>query len=156
MPRCSSRFTDVVRRGGLRLAALAFAAGSLFALTSDSFAQGTPAQRTTYTRDQQRGMIDDFSDSLQVRDRTRRAVNDRAFPNPPAGGVTAELKQLRPLIRDFSNDASLLTYSLNEQIRQTPALRPLYTDAASQSHSSCKAAWSFSRVCHTLLTASQR
>ena len=129
MRRSSSRFTDAVRRGGMRLAALAFAGGSLFAFTNDSFAQGTPAQRTTYTRDQQRGMIDDFSDSLHDRDRNRRSVNDRAFPNPPAGGVTAELKLLRPLIRDFSNDASQLTYALNEQIRQTPALRTLYTDA---------------------------
>ena len=91
MPRCLSRFTDAARRGGLRLAALAFAGGSLFAFTSDSFAQGTPALRITYTRDQQRGMIDDFSTSLQERDRGRRAINDRAFPNPPAGGVTSTL-----------------------------------------------------------------
>ena len=129
MPRCLSRFTDVVRRGVRRLAALAFAIGSLFVFANNSFAQGLPAQRTTYTRDQQRGMIDDFSDSLQNRDRNRRAIGDRAFPNAPAGGLTAELKQLRPLIRDFSNDASQLTYALNDQIRQTPALRTLYTDA---------------------------
>ena len=130
MRRSSSRFTDAIRRGGMRLAALAFAGGSLFALASNSFAQGTPAQRTTYTRDQTRDMIKDYEDSMIDRNTTRRrAVDDRAFPNPPTGGITAELKLLRPLIRDFSNDASQLTYALNEQIRQTPALRTLYTDA---------------------------
>ena len=130
MRRSSSRFTDAIRRGGKRLAALAFAGGSLFALASNSFAQGIPAQRTTYTRDQTRDMIKDYEDSMIDRNTTRRrAVDDRGFPNPPAGGVTAELKLLRPLIRDFSNDASQLTYALNEQIRQTPALRTLYTDA---------------------------
>lgn len=128
MPRRSSRLTDVVRRGGMRLAALAFAGGCLFASASPTLAQGVPAQRTTYTRDQTRDMIDDFSNSLM--DRSRRTTpNDRAFPNPPNGGITAELKAIRPLVRDFSSDAAQLTYSLNDQIRQIPAIRTLYTDS---------------------------
>ena len=132
MPRSSSRLTDRIGRGGLRLAALAFAGGSLLAASTDLLAQGTPATRTTYTRDQTRDMIDDFSSSLQEKGQERRRTNsNRAFPNPASapGAVTAELKQLRTLIRDFSNDASQLTYTLNEQIRVVPSLRPLYTDA---------------------------
>ena len=136
MSRSSTRITDRIGRGGLRLAALAFAGGSLLASSTDMLAQGTPATRTTYTRDQTRDMIDDFSNSLQDRDQERRRTNsNRAFPNPASapgaapGVVTAELKQLRTLIRDFSNDASQLTYALNEQIRVVPSLRPLYTDA---------------------------
>ncbi len=136
MSRSSSRLTDRICREGMRLASLALAGSSLIASSTDLLAQGTPATRTTYTRDQTRDMIDDFSSSLQEKGQERRRTNsNRAFPNPAGvpgtapGVVTAELKQLRTLIRDFSNDASQLTYALNEQIRVVPSLRPLYTDA---------------------------
>ena len=88
MPRSLFRITDHIGREGMRLATLAFATGSLIASSTDMLAQGTPATRTTYTRDQTRDMIDDFSNSIQDR---RRTNSNRAFPNPASapGAVTA-------------------------------------------------------------------
>ena len=128
--RSSRIMIDGSRRSRMRLVIFAVFSGSLVSISSDSFAEGPPVRRTTYTRDQTRSMIDDLDKSLQdpatIR---RRVINDRSFPHPPNGEITAELKQLRPLLRSFSNDVSQLAYALNEQIRQTPALRTLYTDA---------------------------
>lgn len=124
-----SRVTDLVRfisrNGGL--SAVFLAATTLCVSSLSSVAQETPARRATYTRDEARDIINDYSDSLQERNRfgnTRRPVTPA---NP--GGVTAEMKQARPLIRNFSEAASQLTYSMNDQINRFPGLRSLYSDA---------------------------
>ena len=114
-----------VGHGGARRTAII--AIALLAPAQWVCAQGLPAQRATYTREEAREILNDYSDSLQQRNRfgnSRRPVN----PASPAG-LTAEMKLARPLIHKFSDSASQLTYSMNDQINRFPGLRSLYNDA---------------------------
>lgn len=125
-----AHLTDcILSRRGARLAVL----GGAFALTSAltcnptvTFAQGLPAQRATYTREETRELLNDYSDSLQNRYGTGRRP---ASTPTPSSAVTPEMRQVRPLIRSFSETASQLTYSMNDQLSRAPALRSLYSDA---------------------------
>jgi hypothetical protein len=117
------------RRFGSSVLAMGLAAAGVIASVSTSLAQGTPASRATYTREQQRDMLNDYINSLEDRDRFGGNRRLTAADANPAVGVTPEMKQLRPLIRSFSNEASQLTYSLNDQINRVPALRSIYSDA---------------------------
>ena len=87
-----------------------------------------PAQRETYTREETRGLVEEYSNSLQDRNRYGNSRR-QAAPSLPAGGVTSEMKAVRPLVHSFSDVASQLTYSMNDQIARIPALRSLYSDA---------------------------
>ncbi|MDX1966161.1 MAG: hypothetical protein SFV23_03215 [Planctomycetaceae bacterium] len=42
---------------------------------------------------------------------------------------TSEMLALRPLVREFADEASQLNYELNDEIRRLPTIRPLVTDA---------------------------
>lgn len=90
--------------------------------------QGLPARRAAYTRDDTRELIDDYSEQLQDRNRFGNGRRPTT-PTNPAGGITPEMKTIRPLIRSFSEAASQLTYSMNDQITRFPGLRSLYSDA---------------------------
>jgi hypothetical protein len=116
-------------RSGARLMGLMLGGASLLTSALPSFAQqGLPAQRATFTREDTRDLIDDYSNSLQ--DGNRYGNNRRpAAPSNPGGALTPEMKQMRPLIRSFSENASQLTYSMNDQIARFPGLRSLYSDA---------------------------
>lgn len=125
-----SRITRLLKsagRRGARLAAVIVAGGSLLAGNLPVAAQGTPAQRATYTREEARELLNDYSDSLQDRNRYGNSRRQVTSANP--GGVTPEMKQARPLIRSFSESASQLTYAMNDQISRFPGLRSLYSDA---------------------------
>ncbi len=126
MSRLSGLMECAVVRRGARLAALVLSGAGLLASALPSLAQGVPAQRATYSREDARELIDDYSNSLQ--DRYGKGRRPTA-PANPGGGVTAEMKLVRPLIRSFSENASQLTYSMNDQIGRFPGLRSLYSDA---------------------------
>lgn len=116
-------------RRTLRLAALLLGGAGLAGFTLPAYAQGLPAQRATYTRDDTQKLLNDYSESLQDRNRYGNDRRPGVGPTLPAGGVTTEMKQIRPLIRGFSETASQLTYSMNDQISRFPGLRSLYSDA---------------------------
>jgi hypothetical protein len=98
-----------------------------FALSAvPAFGQGLPAHRATFTRDDARELIDDYSESLRDRNQFN---NGRRPVGAPTTGVTPEMKALRPLIRSFSESSSQLVYSMNDQISRFPGLRSLYADA---------------------------
>ena len=122
-----SRLSQLLGTWNRRLACFLVAGGSL-ASALPSFAQGLPPQRPNYTREDTRGMIDDYSDALQDRNRSGNGRRTTNAPGNPADGVTAEMKLVRPLIRSFSENASQLTYSMNDQIGRFPGLRSLYSD----------------------------
>lgn len=120
--------TSLARRHLNGLTALACGASSLVALSGPALAQTLPAQRATYSREETRDLLNDYSDVLKDRNRygnTRRPI----APADPRAGLTQEMRQIRPLIRSFSENASQLTYSMNDQITRYPALRTLYSDA---------------------------
>jgi len=108
-------------------AALLLGAG-WFAAETPLLAQGLPAQRATYSREETRDLLNDYSDALK--DRNRYGNNRRPVaPANPNASLTAEMRQIRPMIRTFSESASQLTYLMNDQIGRYPALRTLYADA---------------------------
>ncbi len=129
MSRLSVLVDRTVSRRGARLAVMVLSGASLLASALPVFAQGQPGQRPSYTREDTRGMIDDYSDALKDRNRFGNGHRTTNAPGNPAEGVTAEMKQVRPLIRSFSENASQLTYSMNDQIGRFPGLRSLYSDA---------------------------
>lgn len=115
---------------GARFAALMLTGFALTVSASSALAQGqgVPARRAAYTRDDTRGLIDDYSESLQEGNRFGNGRRP-TVPSNPGAAVTPEMKQIRPLIRSFSEAASQLTYSMNDQITRFPGLRSLYSDA---------------------------
>ncbi len=111
--------------GGLWLV-VAVAAGTWLAGT-DALAQGSrtrPATRVSYTPDQQRGIMDDLTNGFMDDFSRRRPVIDNTRNTP-----TDEMRALRPLIREFADEASQLSYELNDEVRRVPAIRPMLTDA---------------------------
>lgn len=126
MSRCDSN--GIARKSETRWAALIVGGASFLTAALPVYGQGIPANRATYTREETRELLDEYSDSLQDRNRYGNRRRPTA-PGNPAGGVTAEMKTLRPLLRSFSENASQLTYSMNDQISRFPGLRSLYSDA---------------------------
>ncbi|MFO1043717.1 MAG: hypothetical protein U0941_18190 [Planctomycetaceae bacterium] len=114
--------------GGSRGARIATLCLSSLGFVSASAMAQPPAQRATYTREETRGLVEEYSNSLQDRNRYGNSRR-QAAPSLPAGGVTSEMKAVRPLVHSFSDVASQLTYSMNDQIARIPALRSLYSDA---------------------------
>ena len=114
--------------GGCRGARIATLCLSSLGFVSASAMAQPPAQRATYTREETRGLVEEYSNSLQDRNRYGNSRR-QAAPSLPAGGVTSEMKAVRPLVHSFSDVASQLTYSMNDQIARIPALRSLYSDA---------------------------
>ena len=114
--------------GGSRGARIATLCLSSLGFVSASAMAQPPAQRATYTREETRGLVEEYSNSLQDRNRYGNSRRQSA-PSLPAGGVTSEMKAVRPLVHSFSDVASQLTYSMNDQIARIPALRSLYSDA---------------------------
>lgn len=107
-----------VRRG----ACLAVTGACLLA-SSLSYGQGIPARKATYTPEETRELLNDYSDSISDRPMRRPMA-----PANPGAAVTPEMKQIRPLIHSFSESASQLAYAMNDQVDGYPGLRSLYSD----------------------------
>ncbi len=86
----------------------------------------TPA---SYTRDQARDAIKDLSEGM-MDDFSLRRTRSGSWNSAPAGTqLTAEMRAVRPLIRDFAEEVPQLSYLLTDEQRRMPNIRPLIIDA---------------------------
>ncbi|MBI1345915.1 hypothetical protein GC163_06465 [bacterium] len=117
------------------------------AMGSTGWAQGSrpsltpnrpPATRVSYSPEQTRDIIDTLSnDFMNDFSRRRFPGSNDPFGNGnngntrPAntGTLTQQMRTLRPLMQEFSDDMSQLTYELNDEVRRVPTIRPMLTDA---------------------------
>lgn len=108
----------------------AFAQGSFQANPATTSSTPRPATRVSYTPEQTRSIIDDLSNGF-MDDFSRRLPGgiDPRNPAPAVGTPTAEMRKLRPLVREFADEVSQLVYELNDELRRIPTIRPLLTDA---------------------------
>ncbi len=107
---------------------------ALVCATVSAFATAVQAQpRTTpasYTRDQARQSIEDLSgmmDDFSLR-RTRSG-GTAPIDNIPAKQLTAEMRAVRPLIKDFATEVPQLSYLLSDELRRLPNIRSLVNDS---------------------------
>lgn len=120
--------------GGARAAAIVAVASTLCAGIDGAWAQSSrpsatrPATRVSYTPEQTKGLLDDLSNDFM--DTFSRRRLPAADPNAATlRAPTSEMLALRPLVREFADEASQLNYELNDEIRRLPTIRPLVTDA---------------------------
>lgn len=120
--------------GGARAAAVVAVASTLCVGIDGAWAQSSrpsatrPATRVSYTPEQTKGLVDDLSnDFMDTFTRRRLPAADPAAATLRA--PTSEMLALRPLVREFADEASQLNYELNDEIRRLPTIRPLVTDA---------------------------
>lgn len=120
--------------GGARAAAVVAVASTLGVGIDGAWAQSSrpsatrPATRVSYTPEQTKGLVDDLSnDFMDTFTRRRLPAADPAAATLRA--PTSEMLALRPLVREFADEASQLNYELNDEIRRLPTIRPLVTDA---------------------------
>lgn len=107
---------------------LAVTAATLILSGAAADAQSGRVTPIAYDRDQQRSIINDLSDGFMEGFSSRRLPsNPSAIPNPQT--PTAQMRAVRPLIRDFSDEMAQLGYLLNEEVRRQPSIRSLYTQA---------------------------
>jgi hypothetical protein len=85
-----------------------------------------PTTRVSYTPEQQRGLMDDLTNGFMDDFNNRRIP---AGANPDRGTPTDEIRALRPLIREFSDEATQLGFDLNDEVRKLPQIRQLYTES---------------------------
>lgn len=93
-----------------------------------------PVPRTnavSYTRDQQKQSIDDLTDGFMEDFKLRKSSSGRWQNDavPPAQSATPEMKAVRPLIKDFSDEITQLSYALNDEVRRLPNIRTFLNDA---------------------------
>ncbi len=122
--------------GGVRVAAVVAAASAMFAGLDGAWAQSSrpsatrPATRVSYTPEQTKGILDDLSNDFMDTFSRRRLPAGGLDPAGTARATpTEEMRALRPLVREFAEEASQLNYELNDELRRLPAIRPLVTDA---------------------------
>lgn len=104
-------------------------------MTDDLSAQPRPRGRsTTYSRDEADNIVDDYSRALGDSRRydARRTDRNSGRSNRPAVrnvSIATDIRDLRPLLRDFSEEVSQFNYELNDDLNRIPALRPLLADS---------------------------
>uniref|UniRef100_A0A7C2K0B3 Uncharacterized protein n=1 Tax=Schlesneria paludicola TaxID=360056 RepID=A0A7C2K0B3_9PLAN len=88
-------------------------------------AQPPRATRVSYTPEQTKGFIEDLTNGFMD------DIDRRRFQGIDVGTqtLTPEMRNVRPLIRDFADEVSQLGYDLNDELRRIPTLRNLLTDA---------------------------
>jgi hypothetical protein len=95
--------------------------------TTPSYAQ--KAQPASYTRDQARQSIEDLTNGM-MDDFGVRRTRPGNWNNVPSGTqLTAEMRAVRPLIKDFAEEIPQLSYLLTDEQRRLPNIRSLVTDA---------------------------
>lgn len=83
----------------------------------------------SYTRDHARQSIEDLSgmmDDFSLR-RTRTGTTS-VNPNPSTQ-LTAEMRAVRPLIKEFATEVPQLSYLLSDELRRLPNIRSLVNDS---------------------------
>ena len=102
---------------------------SSLATRSMLFAQNGQPSRGGSASDRTRGFIDDYSNSFDSEfgsefNSARESANGQVENQPDV-----DIKVLRPLIRNFSDGMTQLTYALSEQVNAVPGLRQSYSQA---------------------------
>ncbi len=83
----------------------------------------------SYTRDQARQSIEDLSGMMDD-DFSLRRTRPGTFPTPPPSTqLTAEMRKVRPLIKDFATEVPQLSYLLSDELRRLPNIRTLVNDS---------------------------
>lgn len=95
-------------------------------------AQPTRTAPASYTRDQARQSIEDLSGMMDDDFSLRRRPGS-GFPGGtnPAGQLTAEMRKVRPLIKDFATEVPQLSYLLSDEQRRLPNIRTMVNEANS-------------------------
>lgn len=118
-----------VFQGGV--AGLALSAVLLSGWMSAALAQsGTRARPTSYSRDEEQQWLDDLSNAKMEEYRSRSDRNGRS--SAPVGTLnspTAEMKKIRPLLGEFSQESSLLKTTLSDDQSQNSSIRGMLIDA---------------------------
>jgi hypothetical protein len=122
MRRCGTFSTDV---RGMWLAATAAA----FVLSAAAVEAQAPPRATqiSFDRNQARDIINDFSNEGFSDENLLRNVPGRTMRDATA--PTSQMRAVRPLIREFADEASQLGYLLNDEVRRIPSIRSLLTSA---------------------------
>ncbi len=114
----------------LGYSALVCATVGVFTSTVQAQPRTAPA---SFTRDQARQSIEDLSgmmdDDFSLR-RTRPGGGTFP-PTTPGTSLTAEMRKVRPLIKDFATEVPQLTYLLSDEQRRLPNIRTMVNDATS-------------------------
>jgi len=99
---------------------------------TSSFAQAPPrAIQTSYDRDTQRSIINDLSDGFQDRfnNRVRPGFGGPGIaPGPQLAAPTNQMRSVRPLIRQFTDQSGQLASLLSDELRRIPSIRSQYSE----------------------------
>lgn len=98
------------------------------------FATPVAAQPRTspasYTRDQARQSIEDLSGMMDD-DFSLRRTRPGGFPPGDTKQLTAEMRKVRPLIKDFATEVPQLSYLLSDEQRRLPNIRSMVNESNS-------------------------
>ena len=99
----------------------------LLAGTTEVYSQRNPSIRPPHSRESMRGFLEDYTKSFDSEadfDLPRQSGSRQDGDNP-----AFDIKQLRPLMRKFSDTMTQLSYALNEEMGRIPGLRQSNTEA---------------------------
>ncbi|HET6423136.1 MAG TPA: hypothetical protein VFG20_05595 [Planctomycetaceae bacterium] len=85
----------------------------------------------SYTRDQARQSIEDLSNGMMDDFSVRRTPSGswKGNPTPDTKQLTAEMRAVRPIIKDFADEVPQLSYLLTDEAKRVANVRPLIVDA---------------------------
>lgn len=106
--------------------ALVCATVGVLSTTATAQPRTSPA---TYTRDQARQSIEDLSGMMDDFSLKRTRSGIASINTAPSTQLTAEMRAVRPLIKDFATEVPQLSYMLSDELRRLPNIRTLVTDS---------------------------
>lgn len=108
--------------------AASLCAASVVMTSAPAFAQPRTAP-ASYTRDQAKQSIEDLSNGMMDDFSLKRTRNGSWNSTPSGTQLTAEMRAVRPLIKDFADEVPQLSYLLTDEAKRVPNLRQLLVDA---------------------------
>lgn len=108
--------------------AASLCAASVVMTSASVFAQPRTSP-ASYTRDQAKQSIEDLSNGM-MDDFSLKRTRSGSWNGTPSGTqLTAEMRAVRPLIKDFADEVPQLSYLLTDEAKRMPNLRQLLVDA---------------------------
>lgn len=129
MVRCSSLR---IGRPVASLFTASMCAAMVTLTAAPALAQAKAAPRTqpaSFTRDQARQSIEDLSNGMMDDFSIRKSRNGNWSSPPGSTQLTAEMRAVRPLIKDFAEEVPELSYLLIDEAKRIPNIRQLMVDA---------------------------
>lgn len=108
--------------------AASLCAASVVMTSASAFAQPRTSP-ASYTRDQAKQSIEDLSNGMMDDFSLKRTRNGSWNGTPAGTQLTAEMRAVRPLIKDFADEVPQLSYLLTDEAKRMPNLRQLLVDA---------------------------